>query len=116
MDNHHCQVAGSQVSCGLAQVYNLTSDPDKILYALATQLYHPARGQPYAFVMWSDAEASNGVKLAEHIKDQFDGVLTSEWVENPKTSNLICVWLWKIPHADFKYWYIQQRVEKAKQL
>lgn len=116
MDNHHCQVSGSQVSCGLAQVYNLTSDPEKVLFALATHLYHPSRGTPYAFAMWSDTESSNGLKLAERVNDQFGDLLSSEWVENPKTSNLIRVWLWKIPHSDFKYWYIQMRVEKAKQL
>jgi len=116
MDNHHAHFAGSQISCGVLQMYNLGSDPGKILYALATNLYHPSRGTPYAFVMWSDTKESNGQKLADEIDEEFGFLQQSEWVENPKTANEISIWTWMIPHETFKEWYIQQRVEKARKL
>lgn len=117
-DNHHVQIMGTQASCGVLQLSGLTSDPDKILYALAAYLYHPSRGNPAAFVMWSDTDESNGIKLFEAIASRFeDNDLTeTDWAENPKTSNMIKVFLWQIPHEEFKAWYIEQRVIRAKQL
>lgn len=120
-DNHHVAVCSSQISCGVAQVYNITSDAEKVLYAIATQLYHPARGSPYAFLTWSDTEDSNGLKLANFI-DSLYGKLSgfpinqTNWAENPKTSNKICIWVWEIPHEELKKWYLNQRMVKASKL
>ena len=124
MDNHHCSVTPSQISCGVAQLYNLSSDPQKVLYAVATQFYHPSKGSSYAFLMWSDTEESNGVKLDQfifktiHEGEWFECQLPQKtrWVENPKTSNGICVWIWEIPHERLKAWYISERVKKAQKL
>lgn len=117
-DNHHVQIAGSQISCGIGQLWSLTSDPEKILYALATHLYHPSRGQPYAAVIWSDTEQSNGCKLFESINSLFRGshLWGSNWIENPKTSNLISMYYWELPHKEFRQWYIEQRVKRAQQI
>lgn len=118
MDNHHVTISGSQISCGVAQLYNITSDPEKVLYAIATALYHPSRGTPYAFLTWSDAPDSNGEKFASSLEKVFGAVDLTEtdWEENPKTGNHIKVFVWTIPHEDFKKWYIEQRVERAKKL
>jgi len=115
-DNHHVQIAGSQISCGIGQLYSLTSDPEKILYALATHLYHPSRGTPYAAVIWSDTRESNGEKLDGYITSLFGQTDASRWVENPKTSNEIRLFYWEIPHEQFKAWYVEQRVKRAQQL
>lgn len=116
MDNHHVNVTTSYMSCGVAELSKIDSDIDKVLYALASQLYHPSRGQPAAFVAWSDMEDSNGAKLAKEIFHRFKTeVLTSILAENPKTSNWIKVWVWEIPHEKFREWYRQRRVTKAKQ-
>lgn len=106
------------MSCGVGQLYGITSDPIKVLYAIATQLYHPARGTPYAFVMWSDTEESNGEKLIAFITELFDDnhLTETDWVENPKTSNKIKVFIWEIPHEELKEWYLKMRVERAKKL
>lgn len=128
MDNHHVQIAGSQISCGIGQLYSLTSDPEKILYALANHLYHPARGTPYAAVLWSDTQDSNGEKLFEYLEEKFDRgeeygsaiegdfPLRLSWFTNPKTGNDIALYTWVIPHERFKQWYIDERVKKASKL
>lgn len=106
------------MSCGVLELSGLTGDQNKVLFALAAHLYHPARGAPAAFVCWSDTKDSNGEQLAQALREKFE--VSWPWVsvgeENPKTSNTIFVWVWRIPHKTFKEWYIQQRVERAKKL
>ena len=127
-DNHHVTLSSSQISCGIAQLYNLTSDPEKILYAIGTYLYHPSRGTPYACIIWSDTKDSNGEKLYNYLEEKFDRgeelgsamegdfPLRTGWCENPKTSNEIALYQWWIPHERFKEWYIQERVKRASKL
>jgi hypothetical protein len=115
MDNHHVYISESQASCGILELSKLGSDPEKILYALASRLYHPSRGSPAAFVIWSDTIESNGVKLSLSVSALFGGqVLETSWVENPKTSNNIRVWIWEIPHVEFKKWYKEYKIKKIK--
>ena len=127
-DNHHVYIQDSPISCGVAALSQITPDADKVLYALATRLYHPSRGSPYAFAQWSDVIEvgsgkegvirSNGGKLFWRITDLFGkgGVLDSKTIENPKTGNYIQVFLWAVPHEEFKKWYIEERVRRAKKL
>jgi hypothetical protein len=115
-DNHHVHISSSSASCGLLELSGLTSDPEKILFALANYLYHPSKGTPAAFALWSDTKESNGIKLKDYTIKEFKMVQGTNWVINPKTSNEICVWVWEIPHTKFKEWYKQKRVEKASQV
>jgi len=120
-DNHHVSVISSSMSCGVAELSRITSDPEKVLYAVATSFYHPSRGSSYAFLQWSDTTESNGVKFADFINSiwgELSGtpVDQTEWVDNPKTGNTICIWTWEIPHAELKKWYINQRMVRAKTL
>jgi hypothetical protein len=127
-DNHHVTMSATRMSCGIAELSGLSSDPEKVLYAMATTLYHPSRGSPYACVMWSDTEDSNGEKLFLFLEEKFDRgeeygsdvegdfPMRSGYVENPKTSNKIALYYWWIPHERFKAWYVEQRVAKAKKL
>ena len=116
MDNHHVTVSGSQISCGVAQLFGISSDEEKVLYALANYLYHPSRGSPVAFAMWSDTPKSNGDKLAYLVGEKWGKLEETDWVENPKTSNNIKVFVWEIPHKEFKEWYVKQRVKRAKKV
>lgn len=117
MDNHHANFSPSQISCGVLQLYGITSDPERVLYALANYLYHPSRGTPAAFVIWSDTKDSNGVKFNSYLASELQNFApTSQWIENPKTSNEITVWLWAIPHEKLKEWYKQKRIEKASKV
>lgn len=127
MDNHHVSIHSSSASCGVLELSGYSSDVDKVLYALATYLYHPSRGVPASFVMWSDVVGpdespidgnvrSNGGALWVRINRLFGGIVSTNVVENPKTSNPIQVWIWPIPHERFKAWYLKERVERAKKL
>ena len=118
MDQHHVNISTSVISCGVLELSRLESDVEKVLYAIATYLYHPSRGSPAAFLIWSDLpEESNGNAFYEDLLGRFSGELhKTKNVENPKTSNMICVYTWLIPHEEVKKWYIEQRVKKARKL
>jgi hypothetical protein len=120
MDNHHVYISESRMSCGVLELSDMKSDPIKTLYAIATHLYHPARGAPAAFVLWSDvtlkAVRSNGQALASMISQlelAANGLTTTAPHENPKTSNPIQVYLWSLPHDKFREWYKAERVRRA---
>lgn len=117
-DDHHVQISSSAMSCGVATLRAMASDPERVMYALCTNLYHPSRGQPYAFAQWSDTPNSNGAKFAEFVEAVCltDCVAQSLWLENPKTGNTICIWTFAIPHEQLKKWYVDQRLERAKKL
>ena len=121
MDNEHCRITTSYTSCAILEVFQLSEDPAKIMYALGTNLYHPSRGQPAAFIMFSGlAKGGNASLLAKFITDTFVGIVPGTFhchpyaVENPKTSNLINWWVWEIPHEHFKDWWREQRIKRIK--
>ena len=118
MDQHHVNISMSGISCGVLELSRIESDSEKVLYALASHLYHPSRGQPAAFVIWSDLpKDSNGSKLCRVLEDFFDeALIVSQGAENPKTSNTIVVFCWCINHVALKEWYVKQRVKKAQKL
>ena len=116
MDQHHVNVTSSNISCGVLELSRIESDVDKVLYAIAAYLYHPSRGTPAAFLIWSDLKESNGSSLAEKLAAAFGYMTASPLVENPKTSNNIRVWIWEIQHEKFKEWYRKERVKKAQKL
>lgn len=130
MDDHHVSITQSAASCGILELSRLSSDPAKVLYALASHLYHPSRGSPAAFVMWSDTANSNGANLFDYIETRnswgtrlspriehfADNLVIAGEEENPKTGNVISVFVWTIPHEEFRKWYMDQRVERAKSL
>lgn len=123
MDNHHVHISSSGMSCGVLELSGITAEPEKVLYALASHLYHPARGTPAAFVIWSDVVPdSNGHKLSRFLNTTWAGmpalcyVTMSKVRENPKTSNPIAIFTWAIPHVAFKAWYVKERVKRAKKL
>lgn len=117
MDNEHCRITNSVVSCGILEVYSITEDPAKVMYALGTHLYHPARGNPAAFILFSGiAEGGNASLLAKYISEAFKAVCHCHpyAVENPKTANFINWWMWEIPHDEFKVWWKAERIKKIK--
>ena len=119
-DDHHVSILTSSASCGIAEASNLGKDMSKVLYAIASYFYHPARGSPSAFLMWSDVKGGRGKDLMDfilkHLQTYDDDLYDSKLVENPKTSNEIQVYLWLIPHKEFKEWYLRERVRRASKL
>ena len=89
------------------------------LYAIASRLYHPSRGNPCAFFVFSDMaeQETASSKLASKVLEMmFGNVHVSRLAENPKTGNMITIFTWKINHEAFKEWYSEERVRKLKKV
>ena len=122
MDNHHVQISPLRCSCGGIELFSLSEDPAKILYAVANYLYHPSRGLPAAFMVWSDVdeEGSRGGTLHKKIRSlelEFDVHFSAmNTIENPKTGNMIVFYVWEFPHEIFRAWWKKERVERLKRV
>lgn len=120
MDNHHVQMYPTQMSCGVAQLSGISSDINKVLYAIATNLYHPSKGSPYGAIQWSDLADSNGAQLYAVVGHTFklppERLNYSSYFDNPKTGNRITIFTWIPDHVEFKKWYVEERVRRAKSL
>ncbi len=117
-DHARIQIRDSSISCGVLEIYGFLSDAkdEDIAFQLASHLFHPSKGVPAAFVIWSDTWQSVGHKFACFLENEFyEELMESEPTENPRTGNTIFVWVWTIPHEKFKQWYQKQRIEKFKQ-
>lgn len=112
--NIHTSVGAS---CALWCISRISSETDDALYALASRLYHPSRGEPCATIIASDVRESqptNTDKLMARAEELgFCGdLIRSSPVENPRTGNVIHTYLWDIEHEPFKKWYQDQRVAR----
>ncbi len=115
MDRPHVNIYTANSSCGILELSGIASDPKGVLYAIASRLYHPSRGAPAAFVMWSDVKESNGDFLYHEIKEHYGGgLMRSEPAENPRTGNFIRVYCWTIPHKTLKSWYKKEQIARIK--
>lgn len=118
MDNHAVSIYSSQMSCGALELSNITVDSERVLYQLASRLYHHSRGNPAAFVLWSGT-LENGWALFKCIEKMYwektgdNGLNTIGPAENPITGNQILIFVWKVPHEEFKAWYVEQKLARV---
>jgi hypothetical protein len=116
MDHSAVQINTTHASCGIVELYGLTNDTEKMIFNIATSFYHPARGSPPAFAIWSTVqEKGAGDALEGFIRGRGDlgKVEPSEVALNPKTANFIRLYTWKINHEGFKAYYKAERLKKA---
>ena len=122
MDRESVHVSTSSMSCGVMTLSRIGEDIEKVLYRLASQLYHPSRGNPCAFFIWSDLNdgtknLTNAQRLNREIRNEGFGLVSvADCAENPRTGNIIVIYTWNIHHAKFKAWYSKERVKKLKQV
>lgn len=115
MDHERVNLQSSGISCGVLEMSRMDKDVEAVAYAVATRLYHPARGTPAAFVIWSDIVGD--YKFYEWIEKKGFGIMSKSCAtENPKTGNVIAVYTWCILHEPFKRWYAARRVAKLKKV
>lgn len=102
----------SYVSCGILEAHHIPNKSAiKNIFAIATTLYNKANPRPSAFVLFSDtvgeSEKSRGETLAAKIKELgICGELIETKKEvNPKSGNIIKVWLLHLQHDSFRKWY-----------
>ncbi len=116
MDHERVNITSSQMSCGVMELSRINEDTEGVLYAIASRLYHPSRGNPCGAFVFSDLATENETaadKLRFSVRTQKFGSCTmSSAFENPKTGNVILIYTWLIDHEPFKKWYGEQRVKK----
>lgn len=109
----------SHVSCGVMEVHHLPDESaSKTLFAICNALYHKANGRPSAFVMFSDTvdvQDSRGLRLAKEIDKTFGGLFASPRTVNPRTGNVICVWMWTIDHDAARKWYVEEYANRVQE-
>lgn len=99
------------------QLSRISEDTADVAYAIASRLYHPSRGNPCAFFIFSDiaADKTASERLANFVATSGFGIMsTSGSRENPHTGNYILIYTWAINHEQFKRWYSQQRIMRMK--
>ena len=110
----------SFVSCGVVEMHHLPdASPSETVFSLGNSLYHKANGRPAAFVLFSDVvdrKDSRGSDVAEFIEGLKIGYLyTSLKQANPKTGNVIRVWLLTVDHDAFRKWYSDEYVNRVSE-
>ena len=114
MDHSRVTISQSPMSCGVFELSNMTNDIKGMVYQIASRLYHPSRGNPVAFIVWSDVENS---ELSQELSAYCHGynlgkIQISPNAENPRTGNIIRVHIWIINDEAFKKWYSDERTAK----
>ena len=113
----------SRISCGVKEVHHLPADTtgNQMLFAVANDLYNKANGRPAAFVIWSDVIdrdlASRGERLAAFFVfdgNNFGSLTRTQDTINPKTGNIIVMWLFVIDHELFRAWYTDEFTNRVE--
>lgn len=115
MDHERVNIRPTSMSCGVMELSRINDDTEGVLYNLASRLYHPSRGEPCAFFVFSDVSEgeTSSLKLVEAVyKYGFGNTSSGPARENTKTGNVIAVYVWGIDHEKFKAWYAEERVKK----
>lgn len=111
------QFSKSHMSCGAVEVHHLPgTNPDRTVFAIANYLYHKANPRPAAFVIFSDVinpeTPSRGQRLAEWLTGEegqkIGSLLQTERCVNPRTGNVIRVWIFTPNHKAMRDWYTEQ--------
>jgi hypothetical protein len=121
MDHTRVNIHPTQMSCGVMELSRINDDVVGVLYAIAGRLYHPSRGDPCAFFVFSDVveeTSTNSSRLVAKIAELGLGAVGvgPGVAENPKTGNMIVVYTWLIEHILFKEWYAKERVRKLRKV
>lgn len=113
MDHERVNITQSSMSCGVMELSRISEDIEDATYAIATRMYHPARGNPCAFFVWSNLQLAD--LLTQFVrKEKLGMIVTVGPSENPRTGNLIYIHTWEIAHDVFKAWYIEKRIARLK--
>ena len=120
MDHERVNYSNLSISCGVAGINRISGETEEAVYAIASRLYHPSRGDPAAFLVWSDIVTDSfnpAVQLARYFNENGLGLVSeSSPSENPKTGNIISVFVCLILHEQFKDWYKIQRGKKLQKV
>jgi len=120
MDHERVNIHGTPISCGVLVLSRINDDTLSVLYALGSRIYHPSRGYPVAFFVWSDMYKPGcaphaSERLANAVQQRGLGeVSRSPPAENPRTGNPIMIYSWGINHEAFKAHCAAERKQRYK--
>lgn len=117
MDHQGINIRTSSASCGILELSRISAETDRILFQVGSYLYHPSRGEPAAFLYWSDLNEPEtpGNRLLKRIKElKLAKIYETNPAENPKTGSVISVITAEINHINFKNWYKKERINRIK--
>ncbi len=104
----------SHISCGVWEAHHLPKqNANQTMFAMANAMYHKANPRPCAFILFSDIvveEKSRGQRLAEEIAntENHGSLLETKEEVNPRTGNVIRVWVWHVNHDKMRKWYQEE--------
>lgn len=109
----------SHISCGVTEVHHLPDEhPSRTAFAIANNLYHRANPRPGAFITFSDTDDNGrGLKLEKYLREHFpkSGFWTSDKVVNPRTGNVIRMYVWVPNHEEVRAWYTEEAVNRVRE-
>lgn len=113
INSQNVKMERSTISCGVINAHHLPDNTSKTVFALATHLYHKANPRPGSFIEFSDVVdgdlPSRGQRLAAALDKLACGeVLATPKRVNPRTGNIIQVWIFCIDHDKFRKWYQEE--------
>jgi hypothetical protein len=120
MDHSRVHTSSSSASCAIMELSGITDDTEGIVYQIGAQLYHPSRGIPVAFLLWSGVRETEKEYATDRLEvflhdNGLAYVSISMAADNPKTGNPIVVFTGAINHDEYREWYFAKRNEKFEQ-
>lgn len=123
VDSKQLRFDRSRISCGVLDAHHI---PDvggrKNAYAIANALYHKANPRPACFILFSDVVRKNGDGRGQELANFLTGVcpcigavLASSKEVNPRTGNVIQVWLFTPTHDAFRKWYTEETMHRVEE-
>lgn len=118
VNSRQVQFDRSKVSCGVLEAHHLPDQsPRKTLYDVANALYHKANPRPVCHVIFSDVvkKDSRGEALADFITENSKSVgelFTTTKRVNPRTGNIIILWVFTPDHEKFRVWYTEETMHR----
>lgn len=123
MEHDRVNISSTNISCGVMALSRISDDTEGALYAIASRLYHPSRGDPCAQFVLSDLygqeskDVTSTDKLCTTVLLMNLGEITETLpTENPKTGHIIVTYIWTVNHTIFKAWYANERVRRLSKV
>ena len=117
VNSKQIQFSKSFVSCGVLEAHHLPKSASQNAFSVANALYHRANPRPSAFVVFSDTdESGRGKSLAGELEKISAGNLTVFGpAVNPKTGNVIRLWVLEVNHENFRKWYVEEAANRVSE-
>jgi hypothetical protein len=97
----------------VTEVHHLPANTAKTVFAISNYFYHKANPRPGAFIIFSDVVDQGGEKRGEQLAAALKKLDCGEIIEsvkavNPRTGNVIRVWIFTPNHETFRKWYQEE--------